>query len=184
MAEIPYTAAVAGEITTFTGRVFRPLDPDPAKINIVDIAHALSNQCRFTGHVRQFYSVAEHSVRVAEISVDPLWGLLHDASEAYISDLASPLKMMSELGDPYREVEERLMKVIADRFDLVYPMPRAVKRADRRLLAAEQRDLMPRPRRETVEQEYAETIWPWTPDFARARFLMLYEELTGEKPRR
>src|ERR1017187_10636100 len=78
-----------GSITTFSGIHFWPLLPNPADIRIEDIAHALSNQCRFAGHAREFYSVAEHSVRVSQLCPpeDALWGLLHDASEAYLTDV-------------------------------------------------------------------------------------------------
>lgn len=177
---------LAGEIVTYTGRIFKPLDPDPDKVNIMDIAHALSNSCRFTGHVKQFYSVAEHSVRAAEIAQPrhKLWALLHDASEAYLSDIARPIKMTEEFGTVYKTIEERLMQAIALKFDLSWPMPRAIKVIDNVLLAAEQRDLMPRFRRHQSDWEYEETIWPWTPDFAKVQFLMAYESITGETPRR
>lgn len=175
-----------GQIVTYTGRIIRPLDPDPDKLNIVDIAHALSNNCRFTGHVRTFYSVAEHSVRVAKIlpARHKLWGLMHDASEAYLSDIARPIKMTPTFGAVYKEVEANLMEAIIQAFMLNPIMPKQVKVADNVLLAAEQRDLMPRWRRHEGEFEYPETIVPWSPYTAKARFLNLYEELTGIKPRR
>ena len=68
-----------GSITTFSGVLFRPLLSNPDDIRIADIAHALSQQCRFAGHTRTFYSVAEHSVRVSLLCrpEDALWGLLH-----------------------------------------------------------------------------------------------------------
>lgn len=175
-----------GNITTYTGRIFNPLRPDPAKVNIMDIAHALANNCRFTGHVRQFYSVAEHSVRVSEI-LPPrlkLWGLLHDASEAYLSDIARPIKHAPGFGEYYRSVEGPLMASIAEAFGLVHPEPRDVKKADNILLAAEQRDLMPRFRRHAGAENYPEVIFPWTPEFAKEQFLARYEQYTGEKPRR
>lgn len=81
-------------IQTFTGKKF-PLDkPDPALIDIEGIAHALSLLCRFNGHCTRFCSVAEHSVHVArEIDLDlAMEGLLHDAAEAYLGDVHSPLK--------------------------------------------------------------------------------------------
>jgi hypothetical protein len=72
-----------GSITTFSDVRFWPLLPNPDDIRIEDIAHALSNQCRFAGHAREFYSVAEHCVRVSQLCrpEEALWGLLHDASE-------------------------------------------------------------------------------------------------------
>ena len=72
--------------------------PNPDDIRIEDIAHALSNQCRFAGHAREFYSVAEHSVHVSQLCLPEhaLWGLLHDASEAYLVDLPRPLKLLPE----------------------------------------------------------------------------------------
>lgn len=187
MTQTPMTDdQLGGAIVTYTGRIFRPLAPEADKLNIMDIAHALSNNCRFTGHVRQFYSVAEHSVRVSEI-LPPrlkLWGLLHDASEAYLSDIARPVKLTPTFGVVYKEIEAGLMEVVAEAFKLPLPEPPAVKRADNILLAAEQRDLMPRFRRHGGAEQYPEIIDPWTPDFAKEMFLKRYEEYTGEKPRR
>lgn len=149
-------------IQTYTGLVMYPLDARPAEICIEDIAHALSNLCRFTGHCRTFYSVAEHSVRVSHIvpEVDALWGLLHDATEAYLADMSRPMKRYAEFGIPYRAAEERLMAVIAARFGLKGSMPESVKRADTVLLMTEKRDLMygcNKPWEDTAEP-LAETI--------------------------
>ena len=74
---------------THSGIQFWPLDPRPEDILIEDIAHALSNQCRFAGHCCFHYSVAQHSVLVSENvpAQDAMWGLLHDAGEAYLVDL-------------------------------------------------------------------------------------------------
>ena len=83
-----------GWVQTVTGKAFYPLKPDPSLISIEDIAWALSMQCRFAGHVLHFYSVAEHCVYISN-SVpmeDALWGLLHDATEAYLTDVPRPLK--------------------------------------------------------------------------------------------
>src|ERR1017187_3148745 len=73
-----------GFISLFSGMRFWPLDPNPEKILIADIAHALAHQCRFGGHASKFYSVAEHSVHISQLCLPEhaLWGLLHDASEA------------------------------------------------------------------------------------------------------
>ena len=81
-------------IITFTGKIIDPINPDPEDIDIRDIAHSLSQQCRFTGHTSEFYSVAEHSVLVSEAvpARDAALGLMHDATEAYLADLAKPIK--------------------------------------------------------------------------------------------
>jgi len=176
-------------IQTFHGVAFYPIDPRPDEILVEDIAHALSMQCRFTGHVRRFYSVAEHSVHVSQAcyQADALWGLLHDASEAYLVDVASPVKRM-EFMEPYRGVEGHLMRSIADRFGLNprWPEPDNVKRADKCLLAIEARDLMP-----TVWPDWRERWYPfigennliitrpWSPEEAEERFLDRFAELTA-----
>lgn len=133
----------AGWIQTYTGVKFCPLDPNPHAIDIRDIAHALALQSRFSGHCRAFYSVAQHSCLVSSLcsSKNALWGLLHDASEAYLVDVPSPVKH-----DPhfefYREAEARLNEAVRVRFRLEKPMPAEVKRADGIALAAEARALL------------------------------------------
>ena len=79
-------------IQTYTGLRFYPFEPDPENVCIEDIAHALSLICRFGGHCKQFYSVAQHSVLVSLNCPHPLHGLLHDAEEAYIGDVCRPVK--------------------------------------------------------------------------------------------
>lgn len=173
------------EIMTYSGIVFRPLEPEPHMIVIEDIAHALANSCRYTGHVREFYSVAQHSVLLTALvdAVDPdsmLWGLLHDASEAYLSDLARPVKQQPELGDTYRACEERLMYAVAERFGLDMPIPESVHWADDVVLRAEQRDLMPGTYpQEEADKWFPYTISGWTPQFAEKRFLDQYYWLTS-----
>jgi hypothetical protein len=130
-------------IRTFTGRKFWPFDPRPEDIDIRDIAHALSLICRFAGHCRYMYSVGQHSLEVSK-HVDTeyrLWALLHDASEAYLLDVLSPIKH-ELMGVEYMHAETRLMGVICDRFDLDHNCPKSVKEADNRMLVTEQRDLM------------------------------------------
>jgi len=128
-------------IQTFTGRRFDPLRPDPADVDIRDVAHSLSLLCRFNGHCLAYYSVAEHSVRVSLLVPPPLamWGLVHDAAEAYLSDLPRPVKHRFPA---FSDMEDRLLEVIVRRFGLPWPMPPEVKRADDVLLATERRDLM------------------------------------------
>ena len=171
-----------GSITTFSGVRFWPLLPNPADIRIEDIAHALSNQCRFAGHSREFYSVAEHSVRVSQLCrpEDALWGLLHDASEAYLSDVPAPLKELPAF-EAYRAAERILQGTIAIRFGLSTEQPRSVTEADRAVLGIEIRDLLrplglPQPERPAQKIKLVITN-PWQPRIAKARFLNRFREL-------
>ena len=132
-----------GSIQTVSGRWVDPLAPRPDDLDIEDIAQALSNQCRFGGHTRVFYSVAQHSAIVCDLvlerGADPetaLAALLHDAGEAYLVDLPHPLKHRSELGPPYRRAEARLEAAIQERF-AVGPLDPSLKPLDRSLLATE-----------------------------------------------
>jgi len=135
-------SVVGGYIHTSTGRKVSIVAPRPDDLDIRDIAHGLSLLCRFTGQVKSFYSVAQHSLLVAA-NVPPehaRTALLHDASEAYLGDLSSPLKRSAGLAG-YRELEAQLEAVIAERFGLAFPLPADVKRADQMALATEARDL-------------------------------------------
>lgn len=170
-------------IYTYTGKWVQPLNPDPETFCIEDIAHSLAAQCRFTGHTTEFYSVAQHSVLVSYI-VDrefALEGLMHDASEAYLSDIARPVKRNGEFGRIYMEVEEALMQAISNRFKLRFPVPKEVKDADGAMLGAEMRDLMP-----TLVDAYfnegvaKQKVVPWSPKEAERHFLSRYSTLTGE----
>lgn len=168
-------------IQTFTGKYFWPLDPCPNEVDIRDIAHHLSNICRFTGAVKYFYSVAQHSVlasRQFERYPGNMQALIHDASEAYICDLAKPVK--DSMPD-YRGIEERLMFTIAEKFELPWPFPRAIKTADTRMLLTEKRDLMPGDRdswewRSDGIEPYPWKIVPWGPERAEEEFLSRFEE--------
>ena len=164
------------------GTPFWPLDARPEEVRIEHIAHALSNLCRFTGHVRKFYSVAQHSVLVsyACAPADALAGLLHDASEAYLTDIARPVKHSPAM-ESYRTAERRLERVIARAFGLAEEMPESVRLADEALLATEKRDLMAKgdlPWRGALAAPLPDTIVPWLPEEARAAFLTRHHELT------
>jgi hypothetical protein len=167
-------------IQTFTGRQFWPLDPLPDEIDIADIAHALSLICRYTGHCREFYSIAQHSYLVSIYcggsAADQLWGLLHDASEAYISDLNAPVKRhMIE----YQRVERTLMQAISLHYQLPLPVPKCVKEVDYILLHTEQRDLMAPTTWWSLQDEVLlpQTIVPVAPQIAEIIFLERYNEL-------
>lgn len=132
---------------TFTGRAIYPLDMRPGDVDILDIAHSLALQCRFTGHCRVPYSVGEHSLRVCwELSDENLnvrrWGLLHDAAEAYMQDIPRPVKR-SITG--WQEIEVQIESCIAKRFNLPLPIPSEVRNMDSVLLATEARDIMAPP---------------------------------------
>jgi len=160
-------------ITTFSGKMVDPFNPDPEQICLSDIAQSLSLQVRFCGHINDFLSVAQHCVMVSDMCETELgkkWGLLHDASEAYISDVPRPLKQHLSL---FREVEERLFRAIAERFKLDYPMPDEVAFYDYVSLHMESRDFMPNgacvPKPEGYEVP-STRLAVWEPKDAKERF--------------
>lgn len=126
-----------GIIRAHSGLMVNVFNPDPDTLLIEDIAHALSHLCRFGGHTQRFYSVAEHSIRCADYlsgRAVKLAALLHDASEAYLVDIPAPIK--SALPE-YLKIEDKLMKVIADKFGFRYPLPKAVDLVDKVMLHEE-----------------------------------------------
>jgi hypothetical protein len=173
-------------IQLYTGQPFWPLDPRPEEIDILDIAHALSMQCRYSGHVNSFYSVAEHSVHISR-AVSPefaLWGLLHDASEAYLVDIPKPLK---PLLPQYKAAERSVMACIALHFGLDPVEPPEVKEMDFRILFNEREALLNRSAKEwgiVGEPIPNLKIRAWNPDAAEHLFLARFTELTGINPMR
>lgn len=183
---------MSGICQTHSGRAWNILDPDPNAVEIEDIAHALSNQCRYNGHTNQFYSVAEHSVRVASCLPEEhqLAGLLHDAAEAYLGDIIRPLKPLIE---GFEAIEERTMEAILEglglsHIDVYHPV---VDHADKlTILATEGRDLMhsevwKRWCPELYTDEFfaaalPSKIRPWSNIKARRLFLDAYFYLIGE----
>ena len=168
-------------IQTYTGKQFWPIDARPEEVDIQDIAHSLSMLCRFNGHCNQFYSVAEHSVHASHVTspVHAAWGLLHDAAEAYLSDIPQPVKRELTL---FHEFEERLLLVIAERFGLPADMPAEVKQVDMLLLATEKAALMgkePAPWEGIQEPLDPSMILAWSPDVAKKEFLKRFHELVS-----
>lgn len=165
-----------------TCTAFWPIDPRPEEVHIEDIAHHLGNICRYTGGTSRFYSVAEHSVYVSQ-AVPPehaLWGLLHDASEAYLTDIARPVKKY--LTD-YAPIEHRIMEVIAKKFDLPWPEPPEVKEIDNRILMDEKAALKPghppRPWDNIKGGALGIAIQGVEPWYATMMFKKRFTELTG-----
>ncbi len=130
-------------IATYTGRTFHLLDPQPDDISIIDISHALSNICRYTGHAPFFYSVAQHSLLMAQYLDNHAAGieivraaLLHDAAEAYVGDMSTPLK---NLFPEYQAVEWCIQRAIMCKFGvtLAPEISCAVREIDQAMLRAE-----------------------------------------------
>lgn len=174
-------------IMTRSGFEFDLIDPAKNRFSVDDIAHALANVCRYCGHVREFFSVAQHSVMVSQLVPQQyaMMGLLHDASEAFIGDVAKPLK---ELLPDYKQVEARIEEFVLSRFGIdAHAMPPDIKRADMIALLTEQRDLMHGPDPEIMErfsvEPLVETIVPLQPKEAKELFLDRYREIRYEQDR-
>lgn len=168
-------------ISTFTGR-FWPMDPRASEVRIEDIAHSLAMQCRYAGHGRRFYSVAEHSVHVARRLMDCGWhtaltGLLHDAPEAYLVDVPRPVKR-ALVG--YKVAEEAVWLAIAEAFDLDAYLPTVVHIMDSRIIADEMQQNM-----HEVDPAYNDPLGIelqfWSPPTAELYFLDMFRKLTAEK---
>jgi hypothetical protein len=170
---------------TYTGRRFWPLDPRPEDIDIVDIAHALAMTCRYGGHCKQFYSVAQHSVLVAGKAPAhlALRALLHDAPEALtgFGDVIRPMKKHVDAGF-IEWVENIVERAICARFDLPFPLlTPEIKRLDNRILSDEREQVMAPlaatgPEWGNLYEPLGVVIEPWAPEVAREKFLNAFEE--------
>jgi hypothetical protein len=171
---------------TYSGKRYYPLDPKPSSIDIRDIAHALSLVCRWNGQIKQHFSVAAHSIVVSNmVPVEhALCALLHDASEAYLPDMPSPIKSL--LPD-FRRLEDAVQQAVAQKFSLQWPFPQPVHEADVRCRHAEYFylrgdpsidlppfHLVPNGRELAMVARFMEE----PPDVIEQAFLMRYEELT------
>ena len=181
-----YTAAKF--IETYTGRKFYPLFPEPSAISIIDIAHAISNQCRYSGHVRDFYCVAQHSCLLATYAekvlkappIDCLQILMHDAPEGYLVDIARPVKQyMPE----YRKWDHGVNDAIRQWLGIAHsPIPAFQDELDSRVIADERAQLM-----SDSGNDWGHTLEPlgieingWLPRFAEQKFLLQYAAYTME----
>lgn len=168
-------------IETHSGGQFYPLSPNPDDIHIRDIARSLSMQCRYTGHVNKFYSVAEHCCLIHDLLVaagcryEPFVGLMHDATEAYVSDVPLPIKrMIPEFG----ELEALVWDAITWKFSLPTELPACVRDLDRRMVLAERKHLKVDSGHEwNVPGEMPDVkIHCWSPAEAETQFLARFYE--------
>lgn len=180
-------------VQTTSGGKFHLHDPDPAEVNIRDIAEALSKICRFTGRTQQFYSVAQHSCHVTELlplSAKP-YGILHDAHEAFTGDLVMPMRgvLTAQAGyDIWAEICKDIERAIHEAFGLPWPphpaLAKMLEEADRVALATERRDLMadgpmwevklPAPDKKVLRS------WAWAE--AHHKFLTCFEDVCKTRP--
>lgn len=167
---------------TYLGGAFSHTETTIDMFDLQDIAHSESLICRYTGHCKEFFSVAQHSVLCSYQSPDLViqkWCLFHDAAEPYISDVNKPVKSMPWMKG-YCEHEDYLLSFIADKFGLPWPMPKIVKEIDFKMLATEHKQLFltPPPMPWEVPDPYPNlVIEPQLPKMAEARFLERYSEL-------
>lgn len=173
-------------IQTYTRKRFTILNPKIEDICLADIVQGLSNICRFTGQLEDFYSVAQHSVLVSYICKNKehkLSALCHDFSEAYLNDISTPLKKSPQL-EGYRINESNLSKIIYRKFGLPEIEPPEVKEADLIALATEAKYLfVPRDDWSFEWGKYAIEIdfKPLLPKEAKKLFLERFHELYIEK---
>jgi len=176
-------------VTTYSGIQFFCLNPDPGSVRILDIAHGLSNICRYMGQCREFYSVAEHCVRMAEylqrtrhITFMSAMALFHDAPEAYLSDINSTLK---DRLPEYKRIEEGIASVIYK----VYGVPTkglvaaqcgaAVKELDVLIRTAEVRSLFNSHNGWVLRDFDYPKIKPWSPRKAERKYLETFRRIYG-----
>jgi hypothetical protein len=153
---------------TFTEKWVNVFNPDPDTLDIVDIAHHLSYQCRFGGAVKKYYSVAEHCCRGVEMA-EPEHKfdfLMHDSSEAYMQDIIRPVKL--KLAN-YKEIEDNMMIVLSKKFGFKYPLHPRIKEIDEFMLQVEWACIM--------KMEPKHDFTPWHPNVAKRKFLELFNEL-------
>jgi hypothetical protein len=163
-----------GTIETASGQAMNVLEPEPGMISLDDVARSLSHICRYNGHVPHFYSVAEHSVRVAwwlriegcSLEIQ-LTGLLHDAAEAYVGDMVRPLKR-SFVGVTHQQVEDKVAEALHSQLGGVYPYPDIIHTADRAVYDWE------------VSEVRTGHRVGWLPDFAMSMFTSRYHRIIGD----
>jgi hypothetical protein len=178
-------------ISLLSGGQFNYNKPEESDVTIEDIAAALSNVCRFSGHLPRFYSVAQHLVNTSylvrpELAFD---ALMHDTAEAFTNDLPTPLKWALPI---FKELEVKIESAMGDKFGFTYPYHPEVKEADTIMLMVEKtyvkNDRSVWPQYEHVKFEHAVAnpkvdLQSWRPSVARNKFMMRYRELTNGEGR-
>lgn len=162
-----------------SGSYFDFMAPQQSAFTIGDIAHALSMICRFAGHCQRFYSVAQHSVHCCDLAPPEhaYAALMHDAPEAFVGDVAKPLKVMLA---EYKTIEDRVEEAVFERFVVPSPLPPCIKEIDVVMLATEQVQLM--ANRDdwnyTRGRKPANLVIPsWSHNQAKDEFLSRFERL-------
>lgn len=170
-------------IALLSGSLFDYNNPEGSDVQIEDIAVALSNVCRFAGHLHYFYPVAQHSVNASRI-VAPEFAfdaLMHDTAEAFTNDIPTPLKWAVPA---FKELEIRIETAMAKKFGFNFPLPPEIKVADLQMLRIEKENIK-RDNSHWVMLEGIEIddaiklvdLSPWTPEEAYTNFMIRYHEL-------
>lgn len=173
-------------ITTYSGQKFYPDTCEIDHIPIADIAHALSQNCRYNGHLEGFYSVAEHSIIVSHLChpQQALWGLLHDVTEAFVPDIPRPLKPFIAGFDDF---EAKIMEQVCKRWHLAKEMPESVAYIDKHIVGEEAAHMFREPpdwiRFYDRIPRAARMFRNWGPAAAEHRFLERYSELMEGRKR-
>ena len=170
--------------------LFDVMNPDPKLIRMEDVVHSTAHICRYTGHVRYFYSVLQHQMQVALIirhlggsETDQFIGLNHDDSEYVCNDLSSPLKDNLEV---YRDIEDTVQGAFAVKLGFPYPYPEIVHTAD--LIARNFEANLLKDANETVEplpryitEDISSPRWePTRPENLRREFMKRFVQLGGK----
>jgi uncharacterized protein len=165
-------------IRTYKRKWVNVFEPTSEMFDIEDIAHALSYQCRFGGHLKKYYSVANHSiycsVRAREKNLSKrlqLTALMHDCSEAYLVDIPRPIK---KLFTQYKEIENSLMTTLSQIYDFDWPLPQEIHDIDNEALQAEWNYLM-------IEKPNTIPILVYSQQDASNIFMNIFNHLKNEK---
>jgi 5'-deoxynucleotidase YfbR-like HD superfamily hydrolase len=179
---------MADGIALLSGGMFNYNKPEESDVTIEDIASALSNVCRFSGHLPRFYSVAQHLVNTSRI-VHPdhsFTALMHDTAEAFTNDLPTPLKFALPI---FKELETKIEGAMSKRFGFQFPYPPEVKLADTQMLLLEKNYV----KEDSHEWEYYKDVKfehlrdkvdleSWQPRRAKREFMERFNELQAKEP--